>query len=576
MKKVKSILFLMIGICLLSMTNVKAYTYTIKYNANGGSGKVSNQSIKSSTWSALNANKFTKKGYTFVGWNTTKDSKGIGFRNKQEVYNLVNKAGSKTLYAMWTKTKYTIKYNLNGGKNNSKNPNVYYITSATKTLLSPTRTGYRFLGWYKESTFKTKVTSIKSGSTGNVTLYAKWTPITYTVVYNANGGTGTMTNSTSLKYNTSYNLKANTFKKTGYIFDGWNTKADGTGKTYAENASIKNLTNVNGKTITLYAKWVKGYTVKFLTSIDDCSSVKCYDTAVSLFVKEYSYISALEDFAVDDKYVFDGWYTDSNYENKFDFENTQITNETYIYGRFVEGERVAVGTNLSIKVNDNHTENFYVINDDGDYLYALAKNNLYVGQLLEETSEGTYGVTDNIESTDENYLYQNEEANDTHKVSGLTFADDIYWVNTATLDGQTLYEYKTDYYASFTTNGENTEPYLYDENSNLYPYLTEYATRLSNNVSVSASLISYEQLQKLNCLSKDSCNYDWIYNGSYWTAYSYSSSLSEDIDDFSYIKAIYTDTMMSTYYTSTGGVRPVIKIEKSKLNLDDIENGIEI
>ncbi len=60
-----------------------------------------------------------------------------------------------------------------------------------------------------------------------------------------------------LKYNKTYNLNANNFKKSGYSFVGWNTRADGKGDTYKNKASIKNLTYKNNGNITLYAMWKK-------------------------------------------------------------------------------------------------------------------------------------------------------------------------------------------------------------------------------------------------------------------------------------------------------------------------------
>lgn len=80
---------------------------------------------------------------------------------------------------------------------------------------------------------------------------------TYTVKFDKNDeeATGTMANQ-SFTYNVEKALNVNAFLKTGYTFGGWNTKADGTGDSYADGQSVKNLTNVNGGTVTLYAVWV--------------------------------------------------------------------------------------------------------------------------------------------------------------------------------------------------------------------------------------------------------------------------------------------------------------------------------
>ena len=71
--------------------------------------------------------------------------------------------------------KYTITYKVNGGTMPSSGvKNWYTVESASYTLPKPTRSGYTFVGWYKESGFTNKVTSIPNGSTGNKTFYAKW------------------------------------------------------------------------------------------------------------------------------------------------------------------------------------------------------------------------------------------------------------------------------------------------------------------------------------------------------------------------------------------------------------------
>ena len=96
--------------------------------------------------------------------------------------------------------------------------------------------------------------------TSAITLYAQWT-YNYTVHFDANGGSGTMADQT-VNVNSTGNLNANTFTYTGYVFAGWNTKADGSGTTYTDSASFSEL-NVTSAQITLYAQWRPFYTVHF-------------------------------------------------------------------------------------------------------------------------------------------------------------------------------------------------------------------------------------------------------------------------------------------------------------------------
>ena len=153
---------------------------------------------------------------------------------------------------------YTVTFNANGG---SGAPEAQIKTGNVPLTLSgaiPKRTGYTFLGWATSAT----ATSAQYAAGGTYTndadviLYAVWKANTYTVTYNANGGSGTMANS-SHTYDTAKALTANGFTRTGYTFLGWSTSASATTATYSNKQSVKNLTATNGATITLYAVWQK-------------------------------------------------------------------------------------------------------------------------------------------------------------------------------------------------------------------------------------------------------------------------------------------------------------------------------
>lgn len=174
------------------------------------------------------------------------------------------------IYGYRSNATYTITYVLNGGKNSSSNPKTYKSSSSAIKLYAATRKGYTFKGWYTEPTFKYKYSSIPAGTAKNITLYAKWTANRYHIKYYGNGATsGSMLVSTKRAYGKKYKLRTNKYKRTGYEFIGWNTKKNGTGKSYANKATIKNLSSKNGGTVKLYAQWKKKdvvvgtYTIKF-------------------------------------------------------------------------------------------------------------------------------------------------------------------------------------------------------------------------------------------------------------------------------------------------------------------------
>ena len=72
---------------------------------------------------------------------------------------------------------------------------------------------------------------------------------------------------TTCTYDNNCQLNENKFTKTGYSFKSWNTKSDGTGTSYNDNAEVKNLTSSNGATITIYAQWISNNHIKLDESL---------------------------------------------------------------------------------------------------------------------------------------------------------------------------------------------------------------------------------------------------------------------------------------------------------------------
>ena len=118
-----------------------------------------------------------------------------------------------------------------------------------------TRTGYTLEGWYRESTFATEWNFDSDVVNGNITLYAKWKAITYTIVYDKNAGDagGTTVNS-SHTYDAAKALTANGYGLSGYRFAGWALTQGGPVE-FTDGESVKNLSATAGATVTLYAKW---------------------------------------------------------------------------------------------------------------------------------------------------------------------------------------------------------------------------------------------------------------------------------------------------------------------------------
>lgn len=144
-------------------------SYTVSFNSQGGTAVTSRRIATGEV--ATKPTNPTRTGYTFGGWYKEASCKTAWNFTTDKVTSNV------TLYAKWTPVTYKITYTLNSGKQSKSNPATYTVAAATITLVSPTRKNYTFGGWYKDSKFKTKVTKISKGSTGNLNLYAKWTKV---------------------------------------------------------------------------------------------------------------------------------------------------------------------------------------------------------------------------------------------------------------------------------------------------------------------------------------------------------------------------------------------------------------
>lgn len=149
-------------------------SYTVAYNANGGTGAPASQTKYYGTAIKLSATKPTRTGYTFSKWNTAANGTGTSYAPGASY--TANTAA--TLYAQWTANKYTVTYDANGGTGAPAAQTKTYGQSITITSAEPTRARYRFLGW-AESKSATSVQYSAGGTyskaiTSNVTLYAVW------------------------------------------------------------------------------------------------------------------------------------------------------------------------------------------------------------------------------------------------------------------------------------------------------------------------------------------------------------------------------------------------------------------
>ena len=186
------------------------YIYSINYILNGGANNPLNPEKFSRNSVELTLYSPTKNGYDFIGWKY----------NEDYVFEIdIELTCNITLEAIWTTHAYSINYETFGGINNPSNPNAYSIESENIMLESPTKTGYDFLGWYDTSSFSNKISSINQGSSGDITLFARWSPTVYSIEYNLNDGVNSTLN--PIDYTIESNIIFDKATKTGYTFIGW-------------------------------------------------------------------------------------------------------------------------------------------------------------------------------------------------------------------------------------------------------------------------------------------------------------------------------------------------------------------
>lgn len=123
--------------------------------------------------------------------------------------------------------------------------------------------GYNFKGWYTANSGGNKVTdSTHVTKSKAYKIYAHMQAHKYTIMFNANSGTGTVSSMTGVVYGKYVTLNANKFKRAGYIFKGWSKTKTGA-VSYKDKVSVKNLSSADGATVTLYAVWEKMNIVDF-------------------------------------------------------------------------------------------------------------------------------------------------------------------------------------------------------------------------------------------------------------------------------------------------------------------------
>lgn len=228
-------------------------TYTVKYDANGGTGAPSNQTKKQGESLTISTAKPTKTGYTFTSWNTKKDGTGT----KYDIGASYTVDAELTLYAQYKENTvtYAVKYDANGGENAPKEQTKTKGKELVLSTTVPTKEGYKFVNWNtkKDGTGTSYNAGSKYTTEASVTLYAQYEKelneeeTKYTITFYTNDGT--TEKSTKVVNKGDKVVKPEDPTREGYTFDGWYDKK--------ENGKEYDFTKEVTSDISLYAYWSK-------------------------------------------------------------------------------------------------------------------------------------------------------------------------------------------------------------------------------------------------------------------------------------------------------------------------------
>ena len=253
----------------------------------------------------------------------------------------------------------------------------------------------------------------------NTSPTSTWIRRAYTVKYDSNDGTGTMENQ-KIQIKTQKALIENTFTKEGYEFKGWNTKADGTGKSYTDKENVKDIALAD-ESIVLYAQWEKvidntsennetenttqnlqtedrikiGDNVNYSTKLNgvELNSWRVFnidDDNVYIILSDY-----LPNTAVDTT-VLTGIKTSGTYgvyakNNRKELENALSTKANW--------DSLLSGTlNGNITVNETRTEKVWAMGSPTADLFAESWNKLYSEDKL-YTAKKAQNMSDGLNGT---------------------------------------------------------------------------------------------------------------------------------------------------------------------------------
>ncbi|MDD4815572.1 MAG: InlB B-repeat-containing protein [Clostridia bacterium] len=562
--------------------NWQENTYTIAYNNNGGSGTISNSAVSySGDFTTAGTGSDIESGdehIVLVGWkvnatdNVLELEKPYAVSLLCEYADVVESSGETiTLYAVWEQIAYSISYELNSGTNSAQNPSSYTYETDTFTLQEPTKTGYTFDGWTGSNGITPqKSVTINTGSTGDKTYTANWQENTYTIVYNENGGTGSVSSLEGISYTGSFTTAG---LSAGILHTDLSKDLTGWKVGNAETGYFLNLNqeysvaflcekagaiNTDNARITLYASWVViTYTINFFDL--DGTTIFRTEAKEGGTTFDFGDYTETKQATAEFTYAFVGWYDNIDYtgdpitevyvgSNIDIFAKFNATTNQYTISFYNEENVLLKSTSFDYDTfltfftmsgeNKTYNQDFVVIKPNTtvqNFTFAGWFNtNNYTTELQNLT------VTEN-KSIYAKYLIENQQfVINVYNANGLisqtinyTFGDTAYDLSSLTVQKPSTAQYSYTFegwYDNPDFSGEPITSILITEDyslENIYPLLTENLRRYNvylyqdNSYETIYSTLTYDYGQTINLsnitITKQSDEYFYTFLGWYNT-----------------------------------------------------------
>ncbi|MDD2493230.1 MAG: InlB B-repeat-containing protein, partial [Bacilli bacterium] len=355
-------------------------SYFVMFDGNGGTLVSGVQTQRASSNSKIVLPTYEKEGYTFDNWYI--DNAFTTLYNQESILE-----NDLYLYAKWTINQYTIAFDSDEGSS------VTTITQDYNTAVvepdEPAKEGYTFDGWYSNSSLETSY-AFTTMPSQNITLYAKWNPIIYSITYNLDGGE----NNTNLII---YTVESESFQflnptKEGYTFSGWYSNVECTGIPILK-IDIGTIGN-----IILYAKWtINQYTISFNSN---------GGSTVIEIAQDYNTIVIEPTNPTKKGYDFVGWYSDSSFTTPYTFTIMPAENIT-VYAKWTINQDYRVLTAAGVKAAELNTSlliqgtvmiicksaGFWVADETGAVYVYGATGDVQPGDIVSVTGSKTIYYT---------------------------------------------------------------------------------------------------------------------------------------------------------------------------------------